>query len=229
MQLSFSHFSHCTVLGKNKKRDESEKKRAIRWVSSRISTAPLCSAGKREGVCWGCPEVRGGIPAPCQTCGSRGSWRMQEGWQGGLSALSSMFPRKPSTANITLVLPCGPAHVMSRTISHNSAQKVSKTWWNVQWLWPGFPAGNKTRDWECLHCFGALWQIPNQTFYYFYSNLMVCFPHRFAVSPSCCVYSQGTSFSKRKRREMEKPAVSWKALEHLDQRSACALIIKAPS
>lgn len=146
-------------------------------MSFRLSTAPLCSAGKRGDLCQGCPGIRGDIPAPCKTCGSAGSWRMQKGWQGGLSALSSMFPRKPSTANITLVLPCGPAHVMSRTISHNSAQKVSKTWWNVQWLWHGFPAGKKTRDWGCLHCFGALWQIPNQTFYYFYSNLMVYFPH----------------------------------------------------
>lgn len=197
-------------------------------MSFRISAAPLCSAGKRGGLCQGCPEVRGDIPAPCKTCGSEGSWRMREGWQGGLSALSSMFPRKPSTANITLVLPCGPAHVMSRTISHNSAQKVSKTWWNVQWLWPGFPDGNKTRDWGCLHCFGASWQIPNQTFYYFYSNFMVYFPHRFAETHPVAVFILKHLHLTKEGKE-KKPAISWKALEQSDHCSACALIIKAPS
>lgn len=35
--------------------------------------------------------------------------------------------------------------------------------------------------------------------------------------------------TKERKEKMEKPAISWKALEHLDHRSACALIMKAPS
>lgn len=116
------------------------------------------AAGKHRaaagGLHWGRPEVRGDITAPCKTCGNGRNWRMWEGWRGGLSALSSMFPRKPSTANITLVLPCGPAHVMSRTISHNSAQKVSKTWWNVPWFWPDFLSWNKK-----LRVFALSWSF----------------------------------------------------------------------
>lgn len=152
------------AVGKNK-RGKGINQRKIGQLVSKSFASTLCSAGCVEllgsiapqgGLHWGCREIRGDIAALCKTCGNQWNWRTWEGWQGGPSALSSMFPRKPSTANITSVLPCGPAHVMSRTISHNSAQKVSKTWWNVQWFWPDCPAGNETRNWGCLHLF---WRV----------------------------------------------------------------------